>query len=397
MPRSFKALIPLSVLALTLSACGGGAGGGDGDGGTITIGYSGPLSGGAAIYGENALTGIEMAVDTLNEQGVEVDGEKYTVEVESLDDQYLPNNAATNAQRLVEQDDATVVFIPHSGGILAAQQLNEGRTPFIIGAYSSDPAILESGNKLSNMIPPNFNGYGPPFVEQTMGKFGKRLGMLGTESEYGQNWAKLVSEEWEKQGGEVLTDNGVDYSTVTDYASTVSKTLSENPDVIFVGGPSQPTALVIQEAREQGFKGGFIVMDQAKFEEMELFTDPKNLVGSVGVRPARDGDDPGVPEFHKRYAEEITDEKPATSEVAYHFQTTAIYVKAMEIAGTVDDPEAIEEALPEALEQVDDTFKVSEYPTTVNDKVHFISENLEAVFYEGKDKYTLFPVPAPEE
>ncbi|GAA2005371.1 ABC transporter substrate-binding protein [Brevibacterium samyangense] len=385
----------LAVLGLTLAACsGGGSGSG---GGTITIGYSGPLSGGAAAYGQNALDGLEMAVQTINEQGVTVNGESYTVEVASLDDQYLPNNAATNAQRLVEQDDASVVFIPHSGGILAAQQLNAGRTPFVIGAYSSDPAILETGNELSVMIPPNFESYATPFVQETMSRYGKKLGLIGTQSEYGQNWASLVTEEWGAQGGEVLTNNGVDYSTVTDFASTVSKALAEQPDVIFVGGPSQPTALVIAEARKQGFEGGFIVMDQAKFEEMELITDPANLVGSVGVRPLRDGDDPGVADFVERYTAEITDERPATSEVGYHFQTLAIMVKAMEVAGTTDDPAAIHDAVQEALGQVDDVFKVSQFPDRMTEGGHLIADDLLAVYVDEGNALTTFPIPQSEE
>ena len=34
-----------------------------------------------------------------------------------------------------------------------------------------------------------------------------------------------------------------------------------SPDVMFIGGASEPTALVIKQARELGFQGGFMVMD----------------------------------------------------------------------------------------------------------------------------------------
>lgn len=334
-------------------ACGGSGGNSGGEGQTATIGYSGPLSGGAALYGENALDGIQMAVQDLNEENaVEIDGEPVTFEVESLDDQYLPDEAATNAQRLVQQNGAPVVFIPHSGGIFAAQEINTTRNEFLIGAYSSDPAIVEQENDLTMMIPPRFDNYMQPFAETTMDDFGGRLGLIPTESEYGLEWTEYITEEWESRGGEVLSNNGVDYTTTTDYASPVSQALSEDPDVLFVGGPSQPTALVMEEARSQGFEGGFMVMDQAKFSEMEEFTDFENFNGSAGVLPVVESDSPGIDRFVERYRNEITDERPPVSEVAYNYQAMHIVAKAMELAGTTEDPQEIRDNIEPALAEV---------------------------------------------
>lgn len=377
---------------VALAACGGGGTAGSDEGGTIVVGYSGPLSGGAAAYGENIQDGMQMAVDGINELGVTVDGDEYTVELHSLDDMYQPNTAATNAQRLAEQDDAAVIFVPHSGGIQAAQELNSGRSSFLLAAYSSDPAILATGNPLTMMIPPSFKSYSKPFVEKLMTDGVERLGLLGTASEYGQSWTSLVTEEWESQGGEVLTDNSIDYSTVTDFAGPVSQALSEDPDAIFLGGPSQPTALIIEEARGQGYEGSFLIMDQAKFEEMELFTDPDNLNDSIGVMPVKEYDDPGTEDFLDSYDEIVDGARPATSEVSLHYQSVAVAVKAMEVAGTIDDPEAIRAALQEALGQVDDRFHVSGFPTTITDAGHLRNEDFEAAYRDSDGNYEYIPI-----
>ncbi len=384
--KSRRLIITLPVAAmaaLVMSACGGSGGGSGGEGGaqTATIGYSGPLSGGAALYGENALDGIEMAVQDINEDGLEIDGQQVELQVESLDDQYLPNEAATNAQRLVQQNDASVVFIPHSGGIFAAQEINTSRNEFLIGAYSSDPAILEQENDLTMMIPPRFDNYMQPFVETTMGDYGERLGMIPTESEYGQEWTDYVTEEWESQGGEVLSDNGVDYTTTTDYAGPVTQALAEDPDVLFVGGPSQPAALIVEEARQQGFEGGFIVMDQAKFEEMEGFTDFENMEGSAGVQPIIESEAPGLEDFIERYEQEITDERPPVPEVAYNYQATHIVAKAMELAGTTEDPQAIRDNIDEAISEVEDQYKVAQFPDGFTEEGHLTGE-VEATYIQ---------------
>ena len=46
---------------------------------TVKIGYTGPLSGGAALYGKNVVNGIEMAIKEINASGLEVAGKKITM------------------------------------------------------------------------------------------------------------------------------------------------------------------------------------------------------------------------------------------------------------------------------------------------------------------------------
>lgn len=76
--RPVLAAAVISTFALALGACGGGGGSGDSGGGdeSVVIGYTGPLSGGGAAYGENVQTGLQMAVDDLNKDGLEVDGKR---------------------------------------------------------------------------------------------------------------------------------------------------------------------------------------------------------------------------------------------------------------------------------------------------------------------------------
>ena len=92
----------------------------------ITIGFTGPLSGGAALYGQNTLEGLQMAAEEINDAGgFKVGGETYEINLVSLDDKYSPSQAAVNGKRLVQQYNAPVIFTPHSGGTFALQAFNE--------------------------------------------------------------------------------------------------------------------------------------------------------------------------------------------------------------------------------------------------------------------------------
>ena len=303
----------------------------------VSIGYSGPLSGGAAFYGKDVQSGLDMAINELNAAGgVTVGGEKVTFKLVALDDKYLPNETATNVKRLTSQG-IDVIFVPHAGGILTVQAFNTRDPQFLLVAYSSEPKILEANNPLTFMLPPRYDVYVTPFVQKEMTTFGKKLGLLGTTSAYGKAWADVVSAEWKKQGGTLGNNNGVDYNTTVDYSSAVTKALSEKPDVLFIGGPSQPTALVVKAAREQGFKGGFIVMDQAKFEQMTSIIPQAYLNGSVGVLPVAEY--PGTQVFSAQYQRLY--KKVPPSEASLNYMGMNVIAKAMELAGTTTDPTAI--------------------------------------------------------
>ena len=314
---------------------------------SVTIGYTGPLSGGAALYGRNTLTGLEMAAKEINDAGgFEVAGKTYTVNLVALDDKYSPSESAMNAKRLKAQYDAPVVFVPHSGGAFALQAFNE-QDNFILAAYTSVPTITERGNSLTFRIPPSFLGYVGPFVQSQMEAFGKKIAVANADHDYAKAWAKAFVPAWQKAGGEVVADNPMSYNKDTDFYSGVSRVLASSPDVMSFGGASEPTALVVRTARELGFTGGFAIMDQAKMDEMARILDGFDLLeGSVGVMPLVHDRRPGAEDFVARFRK-LYDRDPG-SEISYHYSALNALTVAMTMAGTVSDPKAIYAKLSDA-------------------------------------------------
>jgi branched-chain amino acid transport system substrate-binding protein len=357
--RKWLALLGIVAAPMMLAACGtsGGGGGNTAAGGSNTvevdIGYTGPLSGGAAFYGEDVLNGVKLAVDQINKSGdITVDGKKVVFKVISLDDQYLPPNAATNAKRLAQQYHTPIIFCPHSGGVLGIEEFNATQQPnFILAAYTSEPAILQKNDPLLVMIPARYDAYFEPFAKTEMQKFGKRLGLIPTNTAYGQEWTAGFTKVWQQLGGTVLSNNAVNYNTTTDFSSVVSKALSEHPDVLFVGGPSQPTALVIKAARQQGFKGGFVVMDQAKFESMQGIVTMDQLNGAVGVMPLENYPGPGTKQFIDLWHQTQGADKTPNSENALNYQAMWVFAEAIKLANSTD-PKAIMAKMGDAAKQV---------------------------------------------
>lgn len=373
-----RKLILAGIMAtslLSLAACGGaeqtstGKSGSEAKSsgeGVVNIGYSGPLSGPAAFYGERTLAGVQMAADEINEAGgFEVDGKKYTLNVVTLDDKYLPNETGANAKRLLQENKTPIIFTPHSGGAFALQVFNQQQDKFLIGAYSSEPKIIEAGNKLTVRIAPGYDGYIKPFTDYAMERFGKKIAFLPTASQYGKDWSATLKAHWEKEGGKVVYESSIDFSKDTDFFTIVTNALKDKPDVLFIGGASEPTAKVAKQARELGFKGGFVIMDQAKLDEMKAVTGSYDMLeGSIGVLPLVDSNSPGIPTFVKNYkAEHKAD---PGSEAGLNYIAMHAFVEAMKAAGSVDDVEKIREHIEDGYKvlpedkQVYEVKKISE-------------------------------------
>ncbi len=314
----------------------------------VKIGFSGPLSGGAALYGKNVLDGMNMAVDEINAAGFEVAGKKYKLEIVALDDKYNPSETAINAQRLVQESKTPAILVPHSGGIYALQTNNEAQK-YLVLAYSSTPQITARGNKLTLRIPPDFTTYIEPFINYTTKKFGKNVAIADADHDYAKAWNAAFKPLLEKAGGKVVVDNPMSYTRATDFYSGVSRALAGKPDVLFIGGPSEPTGLVVKQARELGFKGGFILIDQAKLDEVAKVSGGyASLNGSIGVLPVMEDKLPESVAFVQRF-QKLYPNRLVTSETSLNYSTVHATARAMKLAGTVTDATAIRAKLSEAF------------------------------------------------
>lgn len=327
---------------------------------TLVIGYSGPLTGGGAEYGQNVVSGLEMAIQEVNAAGgIQVEDQTYELELKTRDDAYDPERTESNVRELSEKHDAPLIFIPHMGGIRAAQQFNsEGEDKFLIAAYSSDPRVLRARDPLTVMLPPRFNLYFMPFARTMLDQHGVRLGLLPGTHTYAQQWKEGFADTWRSIGGEVLSDHSLDYNDPANVDEKVSDALAEDPSVLLVGGPSEPTARLIETAREQGFDGGFVVADQAKLEEIERLIPREMLDGSVGLMPLVQLPNEGAKRVVESYREHVGDpEATPSSEVGLNYEGLHVIVRAMELAGSVRNVHAIRDRIPVAARTLDDRFK----------------------------------------
>lgn len=108
----------------------------------VRIGFTGPLSGSNAVIGVDALNGMQIAIDRLNQQGLEIAGKSLRFEAVIRDDQADPQRGAEVARELATAGVAAVLGPVNSGVALAAGKIyNEARVPMLTAA--SNPRVTQ--------------------------------------------------------------------------------------------------------------------------------------------------------------------------------------------------------------------------------------------------------------
>jgi branched-chain amino acid transport system substrate-binding protein len=323
----------------------------------IVFGYTGPLSGPGAEYGEDCANGLEMAIDEINQQGgVTVKGKKYTFRLEKMDDKVSPELAVANAGRLRKDHKAVAVFNPVATTIAPLMKINqEKKNEFIIMGYTSVPTMSMMGNKLLVTTATPFTMYIKVYVSLAWDKGWRKGAMVVAQGAYGEAWRKLFADAWTKKGGVITADKPANYYTRTDYAGPLAEALATDPDFILIGGPSATTALIIEQARARGFEGGFLMIDQAKLDAVRVVMEkPLGMEGCIGVGMVDSTGYPATETFTREYVARY--KRAPTWESVLHYTHGHALAQAIEAAGSVDNPAAIRAAFPKIFPMLGDKY-----------------------------------------
>lgn len=341
MKTHFKRLFMTLMLAWLAVPC-------TADAQDILIGYSGPLSGLAAEYGQDVFNGIDLAVNEINAKGgIVVQGKKHKFKLEKLDDRADPTQAVNNARRLRSRG-AIAVFNPVYTTSAAIMNVNQEKgNEFLLLAFTSTPRITDAGNKLLVVTPGSFVSMAEVAAQWAIEKNWKKCGMLVTVGPYGEEWRSVFRQIWERRGGTITIDKPANYYTENDFSAPITAALATKPDVLLIGGPSSTTALMIEQCRQNGYKGAFMLIDQAKLDYLKTAMKGTklmgNLIGSAGAGiPPRPGQNTAE-RYRKAY------KRAATAESTFNFTLIHALARAITASGTVTDVYKIREAFPKAF------------------------------------------------
>ncbi len=217
----------------------------------IKIGAILPLSGGAAIWGEQLKNGMELAVKNLLKDGV-------TVDIIYEDSQASPSIGLSAYNKLVNIEKVDVIFSAFSRVSAPLISLSkENKVPLVMTVAVLNDAPAQ--NKFTYRLYLTANEYIDPYFNSFLNKDSYRsISVLYINDEYGVSVRDKIRKQASKNNIDIISEESF-LPGNSDFRTQLSKIKSAKPDdVIFVGAIPPELTNALTQFNELGVKADFI-------------------------------------------------------------------------------------------------------------------------------------------
>lgn len=233
----------------------------------VKIGVSGPLTGPQAATGKDNLSGIQMAADRLNTQGVIVAGKKLRFELASEDDQADPRSGVIVAQKLVDMGVKGVVGPVNSGVAIPASKIYND-AGIVMATVASNPKVTHQNFPYVFRIAASDSQLGGKLASYAAQKLNvKTVYLIDDRTSYGQG----VTDEFEKvakSAGVKILGREFTHDKATDFYAILTTVKAKNPDAVFFGGYFSQAAPMARQMKQLGIKTKLLGGDAICMPEM---------------------------------------------------------------------------------------------------------------------------------
>lgn len=215
---------------------------------TIVIGYTLPLTGEHAQYGEVFRNAALMQVEKFNKSGKLKDTE---IEIKFEDSKSDPKEAINIAHKFVDDKDVVGVLGDFTSTVcMAAGRIygQEGMPQLSPSASHPDYAKV-SEFQFRNMTTQAFEG---PFVTKWATGLGyKKFAVIAIQNDWGISAAENFANSLKKMGGEVT---GIEYFNpgTRDFRSILTKVSGAKPQAIYICMMYEEGAMLLQQRKQLG-------------------------------------------------------------------------------------------------------------------------------------------------
>lgn len=351
--------------------------------GTLKLGVSLPLSGGAAADGQPTLKGAQLAVDQANAAGG-IGG--YTIELFPLDHavngKYNEQQAAQDMQTFVADDAVIGVVGPYNSAVGKVQipisnsaglaqcspaNTNTGLTKPEEGALDLRKDFPDRINYIRVAATDSLQG--PAMAVYDYNNLGLRnLLIVDDVTTFGQGVANAFQDKWTELGGTVVDRQGAPADT-TDFNGIINAqaVTSNPPDGVYYGGVvTSGAGLFLKQLRQAGldipFTGpdGIVngsVNDEGSLIKIAGADASANSFGTI----AAIGDFPGKAQFDTDFTEHFASDSDFNTPGAYSGPANACAVVLLDalqkaLDGGASDMAGIREGVRAAASDPANTF-----------------------------------------
>ena len=356
MKKTLSMLLAGAMLATALTGCGGSASSssdsqnsGNSDssasGTVFKIGGTGPLTGAAAIYGNAAKNGAQIAVDEINAEGGDIQ-----FELNYQDDEHDAEKAVNAYNTLKDWGMQLSLGSVTSKPCEATSAENYADRIFALTPSASSVAVTENKDNVFQMcfMDPNQGTASAQYIAEQ--KLGTKIAIIWKNDDvYSTGIHDKFVEEAKAKGLEVVSDKTFTDASANDFSVQLNDAKSNGADLVFLPMYYQPASLILTQANAMGYAPKFFGVDGMDgILTMEGF-DPKLAEGVMLLTPFNaDADDEKTASFVEKYKEQFGEVPNQFAADAY--DCVYAYKQALENAGATPDMSA-EDLCDKMIEQ----------------------------------------------
>ena len=232
----------IALLMATLLVVGMFAGCGEEEKTEIVIGFSGPLTGGAAVYGKAVQNGAQMAVDEINAAGG-LNG--YKLKLIATDDQHDATKVETNYAKLMNDGMQVSLGTVTTGPALEYKALAKEDNVFFLTPSASGDKVPEFENGYQMCFADgNQGGVAAEFVN------GEGLTKIGVFYKSDDSYSKGIYDQFKEKLNKSteVVETSFTEATATDFSTQISQL--KDCTFIFMPIYYQPAATFMSQAKD---------------------------------------------------------------------------------------------------------------------------------------------------
>ena len=355
MKKTLSMLLAGAMLAAALTGCGSSASTGSdsadsstdssASGAAFKLGGTGPLTGAAAIYGNAAKNGAQIAVDEINAEGGDIQ-----FELNYQDDEHDAEKAVNAYNTLKDWGMQLSLGSVTSKPCEATSAENYSDRIFALTPSASSVAVTEGKDNVFQMcfMDPNQGTASAQYIAEQ--KLGTKVAIIWKNDDvYSTGIHDKFVEEAKTKGLSVVSDNTFTDASANDFSVQLNDAKSKGADLVFLPMYYQPASLILTQANAMGYAPKFFGVDGMDgILTMENF-DPKLAEGVMLLTPFNaDATDEKTANFVKKYKEQFGETPNQFAADAY--DCVYAYKQALENAGATPDMSA-EDLCDKMIEQ----------------------------------------------
>ncbi|VAW00012.1 ABC transporter, substrate-binding protein (cluster 4, leucine/isoleucine/valine/benzoate) [hydrothermal vent metagenome] len=309
---------------------------------TVKVGFLAPLTGDVAAWGLPGRDGCLIWVDAVNAKGgIDIGGEKHTIEIISYDNEYAPDRALVGAKKLVLEDEVDFIMMLGGDTFAGVQKFVNQKKMLVSTLLPSDLSPDTPYLIAPCEVHPIYNVTGVEWLKENKPEL-KTVAMCAQEDALGLPSIATYRAAFEAAGIDIVYDKFFSDAT-TDFAPIVTAMLASKPDILCWDTAYEPFVHALTEqAFLQGFKGQIISCTADNYPAMVKKTSKEFMEGFIFQFPDFDDkalNDPRVNfENPNGFYEEYQKRFPDTwSAVSWEYSSILdLWSDAVEKAGTTD-------------------------------------------------------------